>query len=269
MKKRGIFVCFVLVLSILTGCATARPPEKPLGTIDTILFAAEMAKKYDGKTICMPERTVMGEIDAALNDYVGYLPKKNNLPSNSLLIEPDILKKYSVSDKDIYLALANKFPCPFKPKLVQMFRASSSELIGQWSLVPDSLKIKTNLFEQDPFPSNCEYFLFSEGGDMRSLQLITKDACPSVTAKDFKVAKELPKVIDWKLGPDGMLKITRTDNPNYIELWETYIVTTSFSQSGVQFKTGDLLLFMAQFNQKKKEGIGTLYFRQFRKTTGS
>jgi len=216
---------------------------------------AKVSRQYNGRTICSEGgRRTLGDLAKALDEYTeAHLSWRG---------------KNNVSDKDIYLSQIRYFPCPFNPRLAPVKHAVNGDLTGHWELVPASLKIKINLFERDPFPSNCEYFAFSEDGDMRSFQMITTDTCPSVAASDFEKIKALPKVIDWRLGSDGMLKITRTDIPNYIELWDAFVVTSSFSQAGVMFEPGDLLLFMDQFMQKKREEIGTLYFRQFRKIAG-
>lgn len=248
---RKIILCLVVAFSAtLTGCSTTRP----LASFDTIMFTSKTVDQYRGKSICPPDGTKVSGLATALDTYVEAHPS---------------WKGNSVTDKDIYLALISYFPCPFNPKLAPVKHAVNNDLTGHWELVPASLKIKTNLFERDPFPSTCEYFSFSEDGDMRSFQIKTPGTCPSVSASDFKKTKTLPRVIDWKLGTDGMLKVTRSDIPNYIELWKPFIVTSTFSQSGVMFEPGDLLLFMDQFMQKKGEEVGTLYFRQFRKIAGS
>ena len=220
--------------------------------MDTIGLMAKMASDYDGKSICAKSAKMM-ELAQALQEYSSAHPEKGG----------------RLFQKDIYVSLIERFPCPFNPKQAPVRRATNTDLFGYWELVPESIKIKTNSFRKDPFPSNCQYFSFSEDRDMRSIGMIINDACPSVTVTDFKAAKALPKVIDWKVESNGILEITRTDIPNYIESWEAFIAISSFTQSGVTFKPGDLLLFMAQFGQTKKDGIGTLYFRQFRKLAGS
>ena len=254
MKK--FILCVVATLaSIITGCSTT-PTHSVSPTMGITMHTAEVmagiSVEYKGKSICTNGAT-MGGMGNALTEYSKAHPDKRG----------------EFSNKDLYLFLSSNYPCPFNPKLAPVKNAVSADLVGRWELVPASLKIKTNIFQRDPFPSNCEYFSFYEDGDMRSFQMITPDTCPSVTVSDFKKAKALPKVIDWKLGVDGALKITRTDIPGYIESWDAFIVTNSFSQAGVEFKPGDLLLFMTQFNKMKKEEIGTLYFRQFRKMVGS
>jgi hypothetical protein len=251
---KNIFCLIVFLTATLAGCSTPTHFVSPTmgATLDTVMQMATVADNYKGKSICANGAT-MGDLGKVAEEYSKSHPEKGG----------------RLSDKDIYLSLASHYPCPFNPKLAPVKQAASTDLIGHWELAPASLKIKTNVFQRDPFPSNCEYFAFSEDGDMRSFQMITPDPCPSVTASEFSKIKNLPKVIDWKLGSDGLLRITRSDIQNYIESWEAFIVTSSFSQSGVEFKPGDLLLFMAQFNKMKKEEIGTLYFRQFRKMAGS
>lgn len=236
---------FVVVLSNHALSQSASP-------MDTMSLMAKMTVDYEGKSICAKGANMMG-LAEALQEYSRVHPEKGD----------------RLSPKDIYVSLIERFPCPFNPHQAPLRRATNTDMFGYWELVPESLKIKTNSFRKDPFPSNCQYFNFSEDRDMRSIDMIINDACPSIAPSDFKAAKALPKVIDWKLEANGMLEITRTDIPNYIESWEAFITTGSFTQSGVTFKPGDLLLFMAQFGRTKRDGIGTLYFRQFRKVAGS
>ena len=257
LEMKKYILCLVATLvAIFTGCSTL---TKPVSPIDSIVLMGKMATEFEGKSICTGGAKtgglgqVFSEYSKALSEYTQAHPDKGGM----------------LSDKDIYLSLVSHFPCPFDPKLAPVGHAVSADLVGHWELVPASLKIKTNAFQQDPFPSNCEYFSFFQDGEMHSLQIMIKGACPSLVAADFRQAKAPPKVIDWKLGSDGMLKITRTDIPSHVELWEAFIAISSFSQYGVTFEPGDLLLFMAQFNQRKKEDRGTLYFRQFRKMAGS
>ena|GEM_PF-5723860 len=247
MKKLALYLASLAVM-LLSGHALSQP----VSPMDTINLMAQMVSDYDGKSICAKSAKVM-ELAQALHNYSTAHPEKGD----------------RLSQKDIYISLIERFPCPFNPKQAPVRRATNTDLFGYWELVPESIRIKTNLFRKDPFPSNCQYFFFSEDRDMRSIDMIVNDACPSVTVTDFKAAKALPKVIDWKVESSGNLEITRTDIPNYIESWDVFIATTSFTQSGVTFKPGDLLLFMAQFGQTKRDGLGTLYFRQFRKFAGS
>lgn len=247
MKKLILHLTSLTVMLV-----SAQALSQSASPMDTMGLMAKMTGDYDGKSICAKGATMMG-LAQALQEYSMAHPEKGD----------------RLSPKDIYVSLIERFPCPFNPKEVPLRHATNTDLFGYWALVPESLKIKTNSFRKDPFPSTCQYFSFAEDRDMRSIDMITNDACPSVTAADFKAAKALPRVIDWKVGPNGMLEITRTDIPNYIESWEAFIATNSFTQSGVTFKPGDLLLYMAQFGQTKRDGIGTLYFRQFRKLAGS
>lgn len=249
------YLCLIVgLVAILSACAT---PKAPISDVEKFNLILGMAAdpQYAGKTICANFVNIGGIIES-FNEYSRAHPEKDSWHSL----------------KDIYQFLASNHPCPFNPALKPVRHAANNDMVGRWELVPASLEIKINVFQRDPFPQNCEYFSFYEDGDMRSFQMLTKNACPVVTAEDFKNAKALPKAINWKLGSDGLLKITRTDNPTYVESWEAFIVTSPFYHHAInkiQFKPGDLLLFMTKFNNVKREEVGTLYFRQFRKMAGS
>lgn len=187
MGKRMKNYVFLIVglFAIHSACATPKAPISDEEKFNLILGMAS-DPQYAGKTICA-NFVKIGEIVDSFDEYSRANPEKDSWHSL----------------KDVYKFLANNHPCPFNPALKPVRLATNSDMVGRWELVPASLKHKINVFQRDPFPQNCEYFSFYEDGDMRSLQMITKDACPSVTASDFKAAKVLPKVIDWKLGGEG------------------------------------------------------------------
>lgn len=212
--------------------------------MDTIMYMANLATEYSGKTICS-NGAVMGEFGKALAEYSRAHPEKND----------------SLTNQDVYEALVARFPCPFNPSQVSSTPANTDSLAGFWSLVPESIALSPKIFKQDPFPSNCEYFGFYQDNALRSIQMITRDSCPTVKAEDFS---RIPNVISWRL-EKGLLEIKRSDSPSYVEVWESYVVTKNFSHKGIEFRQGDLLMFMAQYNQTKKDRIGNLYFRHFRR----
>jgi len=212
--------------------------------MDTFDYMAKLTTEYNGKTIC-DNKATMGVYGEALAEYSLAHPEKND----------------SLSNQDVYEALTTRFPCPFNPSHVSATKANADALVGFWALVPESIALSPKIFKQDPFPSNCEYFGFYQDNALRSIQMTTRESCPAVKAEDFS---RIPRVISWRLEKNS-LEIKRSDSPSYIEVWEPYVVTKNFTHRGIEFKQGDLLMFMAQFNQTKKDRIGNLYFRHLRR----
>lgn len=212
--------------------------------MDTFDYMVKLGTEYAGKTIC-DNGAVMAEYGQALADYSNAHPEKNDRLTN----------------RDVYDALVTRFPCPFSPSKIPANAASAEALNGYWGSVQESKALTPKILKQDPFPWKCEYFSFNQDGTLGSIQISTPEKCPTTKGEDFL---RLPKAITWRLG-SGSLEIRRNDDPRYIEIWEPYIVAKNFSHKGVEFKQGDLLLFMAQFNDTRKDRIGNLYFRHMRR----
>lgn len=228
------------VIAVVLPCA-AHAQTSPMDTFD---YMVKLGAEYGGKTIC-GNGAVMGEYGQALAEYSNAHPEKNDRLTN----------------QDVYAALVARFPCPFSPTKVPVNAASVEALNGYWASVQQSKTLTPNIFKQDPFPSKCEYFAFNQDGTLDSVQVSTPERCPTVKAEDFS---GIPKVLTWRLDRRS-LEIRRNDHPRYIEVWEPYVVAKDFSHKGSEFKQGDLLMFMAQFNDTKKDGIGNLYFRHMRR----
>lgn len=66
----------------------------------------------------------------------------------------------------------------------------------------------------------------------------------------------IPAVVSWEydLSPvyhKGVLIIKRSDVKGYGEVWEPQIVVKPFTNGGVAFQTGDLLLYLADMHTHK------------------
>lgn len=234
------------LISALVAIVAALPSAvlAQASPMDTIDYMVKLSTDYSGRTICS-NGAVLRVFGEALTEYSQAHPEK----------------KDSLSNQDVYEALAARFPCPFNPSQVSTTAANADALVGFWALVPESIVLSPKIFKQDPFPSNCEYFGFYQDNALRSMQMITRESCPTVKEGDFS---RLPKVISWRLEKNS-LEIKRSDIPSYVEVWEPYVVTKNFTHKGIEFRQGDLLMFMAQFNQTKKDRIGNLYFRHLRR----
>lgn len=256
MKIFSLCLATALSLMLVSKHAVSQvsAPMDTLVSIDALVKAAKLSLHYKGKSICAK--------DAIARDLAQAI-------ANYSITRPD--KGGELSNEEIYLALISHFPCPFNPKKAPVRHAVTTDLIGHWELVPASFKLNPQIFQNEIFPSNCQYFAYAEDGKRLSIDMITKGTCPTVTISDLQKLKAFPKTgtIDWKLEPKGMLKITSTVIPTYIESWETFIVDSPFSRDGVMFEPGNLLMFLNQYNQAKGEEVGTLYFRQLRKMAGS
>ena len=77
----------------------------------------------------------------------------------------------------------------------------------------------------------------------------------------------VPAVVSWKydLSPTyqkGVVFVSRSDVKNYSEIWEPHLVAKTFSKEGVEFREGDLILYLADMRARK-----LVWIRHLRKLT--
>jgi hypothetical protein len=114
--------------------------------------------------------------------------------------------------------------------------------------------------QKDFFPTDCAAQGFYADGDFRSFDVYNVPICPAIVAKDFEAVRAAPKTIGWAVTPQGQLTITR---PNATEVWNAYIVDERFDRADAPYEKGDLLMYLAKYNDIAGEHVGTLYFRHF------
>jgi len=230
-----------LVLSLLFCVHPLAGICQTVSGAQTLATIAAIAQKYQGETICSQGATVR-EGAAAVTAYADAHPEKHG----------------EVTNKDMYDALVEEYPCPFNPHRVPARRATAADLIGYWALAADSRQLSPMIFKSDLYPARCQYFGFYADGDLRMLSAFTKDLCSEASAKDF--SRTLPKTINWRIDELGLLEVTRSDQP-ITEKWDVFVVTNPFTQRGSSFNAGDVLMYLSQYNNDKTQGTGTLYFR--------
>jgi hypothetical protein len=134
--------------------------------------------------------------------------------------------------------------------------ATAEEIQGEWQLLslPDSLQLKQ--LPANPWPSECQYFSYGQTGVLKSIEQL-KGPCDVMSAAQLRDAmKPVPAVVSWKydLSPtyrNGVILVSRSDVLGYWELWEPHRVEKTFSKEGVEFREGDLILYLADMKAHK------------------
>jgi hypothetical protein len=236
----------MILLLALVFCqkllAFTHSPEESLATMIAIV------QKYQNKTICSNGATVKDAVNA-VGEYSRAHPELHD----------------ELSNLDLYNSLVDAFPCPFNPKKVSVRQASSVDVVGFWGLASDSKQLSPKIYQRELYPAKCQFFGFYSDGDMRTMGIITQDECQPVRSSDFSSSRYLPGTISWKTTSNGVIEITRSDKHSSIEIWEVYVVTAPFEHAEFRFDKGDLLMYLAQLDEDKKKGVGTLYFRHLQR----
>jgi hypothetical protein len=134
--------------------------------------------------------------------------------------------------------------------------ALPEDIQGEWQLLPlpDTMQIK--LLPSNPWPSECQYYSYARTGDLKSIEKL-KAPCDVMSAAQLReTVRKVPAVISWKYDFStsylkGILIITRSDKKDYMEVWEPHIVDKAFTKDGVEFREGDLILYLADMESKK------------------
>jgi hypothetical protein len=131
--------------------------------------------------------------------------------------------------------------------------------------LPDALQLK--LLPANPWPSECQYFSYARTGDLKSIEKL-KGPCDEISAAQLReTVTHVPAVVSWKydLSPTyqkGVILISRSDVKGYSEVWEPHIVAKAFAKEGVEFREGDLILYLADMKAHK-----LVWIRHLRKLT--
>src|SRR5436190_18420436 len=115
---------FALLLALISASLSPAVSAQTNSTQQSIGTMAAIFQKYQGKTICSPNMTVKDGADA-LNKYSAVHPEKGG----------------QLTNKDMYDALVEEFPCPFNPKRVAARPGNADDLIGFWQLAPESQQL--------------------------------------------------------------------------------------------------------------------------------
>jgi hypothetical protein len=134
--------------------------------------------------------------------------------------------------------------------------ATPEDIQGEWQLLPmpDAMQFKVLPF--NPWPSECQYFSYTQKGDLKSIEKL-KAPCDVISAAQLReTLKNVPAVAFWKYDfstshQKGILIVTRSDKKDYMEVWEPHLVDKAFAKGGEQFLAGDLILYLADMESKQ------------------
>ena len=132
--------------------------------------------------------------------------------------------------------------------------ATAQEITGDWQLLPLPDSLEPKVLQTNPWPAACQWYSYSSTGTLKSIDS-TPEPCQALSsAKLDEALLQVPAVVSWKydLSPvyqKGLIIVTRSDVQGYSEYWEPHIVTKPFSNGGVKFQQGDLLLYLFNLQQ--------------------
>jgi len=134
--------------------------------------------------------------------------------------------------------------------------ASAAEIEGYWQLLPLPEQLEPKILPANPWPAQCQWFSYGSNGQMKSIDKLRGPCEPASRAELDKVFRVIPAVISWQydLSPvyhKGALLIKRNDVKGYGEIWDPQIVVKPFTNGGVEFQAGDLLLYLADLQSHK------------------
>lgn len=134
--------------------------------------------------------------------------------------------------------------------------ATREEILGNWRLIPLPDALEPKFLKSNPWPSACQWFSYSDSNVLKSIDHTTSP-CEEMTSADLtKVVLEVAPIVSWKydISPTfkkALLIISRSDVKGYAEYWEPHLVTETFSNQGVTFDKGDLLLYLVNLQEHK------------------
>jgi hypothetical protein len=133
--------------------------------------------------------------------------------------------------------------------------ATASEIQGNWQLLPLPGALEPT-GSSNPWPSECQFFGYYSNGELKSVDK-SRGPCEAITSEQAdRVFAVVPHVVTWRydMSPTyhkAVIVVTRNDVNNYMEVWDPQFVTATFSKDGVDFKQGDLILYLANLHDHK------------------
>jgi hypothetical protein len=198
-------------------------------------------KRLDDKYIC-PGPVTLATIQHRVDEFLRRTPLK----TGSSLAE-------------VEKAMLALFPCPFPPNTkedfgVDVYRpAVEGDIEGSWIFPEASQKFRYGP-KSSSWPAipalrvKCAAIAYKADGTVLHAEVQSgtlKSPCPFTGANVLENAfRDLPRVEFWKLLDKGKVKISRTDVPNHIEEWETFVVIRPHARYGVSFDVGDLVAYL-------------------------
>lgn len=145
--------------------------------------------------------------------------------------------------------------------------ATEQEITGNWQLLPLPDSVEPKEFKSNPWPATCQWYSYSSAGWLKSIDTINQPCRPLTSKQLDEALTAVPAVVSWKydLSPvyqRALIIIKRTDVKGYAEYWMPHIVTRTFSKDGLEFREGDLLLYLVNMQEHK-----VVWIRHLRKMT--
>jgi hypothetical protein len=159
----------------------------------------------------------------------------------------------SATQKQVETALWTVFPCPFSPFREEVRPATAKDVAGAWLFPEDSQPFRYGPSSPSQPAKRaeavtCEAVGFFPKGELRTGTVVGSPTCPFRKAADLAAARKRPRVASWAMVADGKLKVTRTDNKDYLEEWDVFAVTKTFRALTMELKAGDLITYLRDKN---------------------
>jgi hypothetical protein len=134
--------------------------------------------------------------------------------------------------------------------------ATQQEITGDWQLLPLPDSLEPKAFKSNPWPATCQWYSYSATGTLKSIDAINQPCRPFSSKQLDEALTAVPATVSWKydLSPvyqKALIIISRSDVQHYAEYWMPHIVTKAFSRDGVEFREGDLLLYLVNMQEHK------------------
>jgi hypothetical protein len=227
--KNTIYVFIALCALICAPLSHAQ--ESKLDVVDKTLLSIFQANNQ--KVLCLTADSSLPVIRKSVEDQLH--------SSGSTVV--------SSSPDEIAKAAYMLYPCPFSPYRSELRSATPKDIEGVWLFPEASQPLrygpKSPAWQRQAISSiTCEAVAFYPDGEERVARIVGQMACPFSSAKDMEPARRNPKVSTWSFNKNGRISIARSDVPDHIEEWETFVVTTDFSLGRYSFKQGELLAYL-------------------------
>lgn len=144
--------------------------------------------------------------------------------------------------------------------------ATAEEISGNWQLLPLPEALQPKM-QKNPWPAQCQWFSYSREGALKSIDN-NPGPCNTLSSAQLDEAiTHVPAVASWKydLSPvfqKALVIVSRSDVKGYAEYWEPHIIVKAFSRGGIDFKEGDLLLYLVNLQARQ-----IVWIRHLRKLT--
>jgi hypothetical protein len=141
----------------------------------------------------------------------------------------------------------------FAQSVSESRNATAKEIEGNWQLLPLPDAVEPRLLKANPWPAPCQWYSYSPTGDLKSIEAAKLPCDPLTTKQLDETFRRVPAVVFWKydLSPvyqKGLLLVTRSDVKGYGEIWDPQIAAKPFTNNGVEFREGDLILYLVDMS---------------------